>query len=335
MQKNFEIIEKYPDIIFWEITNKCNLRCKNCYNSNHINLQSSFESKDKVIDFLNKIPEKITVGFGGGEPLMVPYFFEVLQSLYNKNIKHHFTTNGLLLDESVADQIKYLGVSRVTVSLDGLKINHEYLRGAQTFDISLKAIEMLVKRGVTVYIGMTITRLNYNDILPIAKLGKELGVSVVSYFRYIPDHNRNSIFNHDKYSLFESAKRLLEVKYSLVDNSFNIFYERLAKFTFLLDEKELLSTLCRSINGLSNIDYLGNFYICPYLHKNIGNIWDEDLSDILKKTKSYLIKMLDIPKECEECKYSEICRGGCKGYSFKAYGDLLHKDACCFYDLIC
>lgn len=334
MEKIVKIIDKYPDIIFWEITNKCNLRCKNCYNSNHINLNTNFESKKKVLDFLNKIPENITVGFGGGEPLIVPYFFEVLQYLDDKKIKHHFTTNGLLLDESAANQIKDLGVSRVTVSLDGLKMNHEYLRGNQTFDVSLKAIERLVKNGVTVYIGMTITRLNYNDIRPIAKLGKELGVDVVSYFRYIPDDNRESVFNHDKYSLFESAKRLLETKCGLVDNNFNIYYERLAKFTFLLDEKELQHTVCRSINGLSNIDYLGNFYICPYLHKDIGNIWKDDINDVFYKTKSYLIEMLNIPRECENCKFSEICRGGCKGYSFKTFGDLLHKDGCCFYDLI-
>lgn len=328
------IIDKYPDKIFWEITNQCNLKCKSCYNSNYINLQNNFESKEKIFMFTDKIPKNVTVGFGGGEPLKNPYFLDILQNLSNKKIEHHFTSNGLLLDESIANQLKDFGIAKVTISLDGLKTNHEYLRGDQTFDLSLKAIKMLVKNDINVHIGMTITKLNYHDIYPIAKLGKELGVSVVSYFRYIPDDNRDSIFNHDKYSILESSKKLLEAKNNLVDNKFNIYYERLSNFTFLLDKKEIQKTICRSINGLSNIDYLGNFYICPYLHKNIGNIWKDDLNNIFQKTKSYLIEMLDIPKECEKCKFSEICRGGCKGYSFKTFGNLLHKDICCFYDLI-
>lgn len=334
MENINKIINKYPDKIFWEVTNQCNLKCKSCYNNNYINLQNNFESKEKIELFLDKIPKNIIVGFGGGEPLIVPYFFEILQNLAIKKIEHHFTTNGLLLDESVANQLKDLGITKVTISLDGLKTNHEYLRGNQTFDRSLNAVKLLVKHGITVYIGMTITKLNYYDIYPIAKLGKELGVRVVTYFRYIPDDNRESVFNHDKESLFESSKLLLETKYSLVDSTFNIYYEQLANFTFLLDKKEIPKTICRSINGLSNIDYLGNFFICPYLRKNTGNIWKEDLSEIFLKSKSYLIEMLDIPEECEKCNFSKICRGGCKGYSFRTFGDLLHKDSCCFYSLI-
>ncbi len=334
MIDTIKTIEKYPDKIFWEITNQCNLKCKNCYNSNYINLQTHSVSKDRIFKFIDNLPSKIIIGFGGGEPLLVPYFFELLQNLANKNIECHFTTNGLLLNESIAKKLKDSKIAKVTVSIDGLKNNHEYLRGNQTFDASINAIKLLVDQGINVYIGMTITKLNFNDIYSIAKLGKELGVSVVSYFRYIPDDNRVSVLNHDKYSLYKVAKILLETKNNLVDKNFNIYYERLATFTFLLDDKEITNTICRAINGLSNIDYLGNFYICPYLRKNTGNIWEDEISQIFQNTKSFLIEILNIPYECKKCKFSEICRGGCKGYSFRTFGNLYNKDICCFYDII-
>ena len=118
--KNFKFREfDFSDLktVTFEVTQRCNLRCKYCINGEMYNHDEndytddlSFEKAKAVIDFLaDKIQEgssvksKITFGFYGGEPLLQ---FELIKEIveYIKMkvspitpVDFTMTTNGLLL----------------------------------------------------------------------------------------------------------------------------------------------------------------------------------------------------------------------------------------------
>ena len=73
--------------VHWDITRKCNLRCKHCYNAekyfnpnsdSYIEEEMSLEQcKHTVDNFANAGFEHIH--FLGGEPLASPYLFDVIE----------------------------------------------------------------------------------------------------------------------------------------------------------------------------------------------------------------------------------------------------------------
>lgn len=117
------------------LTERCQLRCKYCYESTS-DKSMSLDTAKRIIDYIignskidNSIP-KIT--FFGGEPLLV---YEELMKPCIEYIRNElksrcligFTTNGLLLDE---EKLKYLKSMNVTfmLSIDGCKEAHDRCR---------------------------------------------------------------------------------------------------------------------------------------------------------------------------------------------------------------
>jgi uncharacterized radical SAM superfamily Fe-S cluster-containing enzyme len=76
-----------PLFVIWEITGACNLRCKHCLSDagkkapDELNTQ---EVKD-LIDVLEKM-KVFYVNFSGGEPLVRPDIFEILEYASQKNV---------------------------------------------------------------------------------------------------------------------------------------------------------------------------------------------------------------------------------------------------------
>lgn len=145
--KNFKFREfDFSDLktVTFEVTQRCNLRCKYCINGEMYNHDEndytddlSFEKAKAVIDFLaDKIQEgssvksKITFGFYGGEPLLqfelIKEIVEYIKMKVSPIIPVDFTmtTNGLLLK-------KYLNFLvgnnfLLLVSFDGNRKHSEY-----------------------------------------------------------------------------------------------------------------------------------------------------------------------------------------------------------------
>ncbi len=111
-------------VVFWNITNKCNLSCKHCY----INARPELDGRDElsleeakafIADLAEmKIPLLL---FTGGEPLVRKDFWELADYATAKGLKTALSTNGTLITKEVAAKIKARGIEYVGVSLDSAK----------------------------------------------------------------------------------------------------------------------------------------------------------------------------------------------------------------------
>lgn len=132
-------------------TEDCNFRCVYCFE--HFKRGSmSKEIQDGVFNFVRKKLEnkdkpynRLHVNWFGGEPL---YALDVLENLGGKfqsltkelGVDYHssITTNGYLLNKEVFSKLINLSVRYYTITLDGLKHNHDVTRvhreGFGTFD---------------------------------------------------------------------------------------------------------------------------------------------------------------------------------------------------------
>lgn len=107
----------YPLKVDLELTNKCNLYCLHCYkraNEGNINTLE----KDKVFDFLEENRGRIsTVHITGGEPLLVPYFEELITH-FSDSYYFDLSSNGLLVHQLSPETIAKL--RNISLTLYGL-----------------------------------------------------------------------------------------------------------------------------------------------------------------------------------------------------------------------
>ena len=96
-----------PSGIVFQLVEKCNLRCKMCYQWGDT---GSYHEKENltVLDFrkIEKIirdcaHNKPTYGLFGGEPLLHPQVFEIIDLIRSNDCYLYAATNGTLLDQYV------------------------------------------------------------------------------------------------------------------------------------------------------------------------------------------------------------------------------------------
>jgi radical SAM protein with 4Fe4S-binding SPASM domain len=86
---------------------------------------------------------------------------------------------------------------------------------------------------------------------------------------------------------------------------------------------------------LLNIDSEGNVKPDPFFPQYIGNILQQDFSDIWTKEPTALLEQLRVhPRvlggKCAECQYINICNGGSRSRAYAIHGDMWAEDPSCY-----
>lgn len=328
----------YPVSAFVELTSKCNLQCKHCYNNSGISVNEiDIEMLKKLIlEFDKNILTSITIS--GGEPLLYSMLYNLLKFIAEEtSIKVAVNTNGIMLNED-----KYLNilldnnVKDVQISLDGSEVTHDFIRGKGSYKKTINAIKKCVENGIRVRIGYTVNALNYSEIEEVCRIIKEIGAVSMAIYRYIPSSQRNQHekLDFNKVTLLEAAKKVIHVQRKYSSVGFNIYFEKLSFFAFLIDKDYLQTTKCLAGQAQLNIDSSCNVSMCAHLHNISGNAEKESIVEIWGKQNQLLEKLKEIPTECKRCEFAEVCKGGCKGISYCLHNDYCTKDECCFKELV-
>ncbi|MBM4029901.1 MAG: radical SAM protein, partial [Planctomycetes bacterium] len=147
-------------IVVWNITRRCNLQCVHCYNDSGpdktCNDISTAQAK-AVIDDLAAFGVP-SILFSGGEPLLRPDLFELIEHAVAKGLRAVISTNGTLIAADKAREIKRLGVSYVGISLDGIgPINDEFRGVSGAFERAVQGIRNCQNAGVRIGLRLTLT----------------------------------------------------------------------------------------------------------------------------------------------------------------------------------
>ena len=109
-------------VVFWNLTDRCNLACTHCYSSSGPGRDTSKELS--TAEALALIDDFSVMGvplilFSGGEPLLRDDIWELACHARKKGIKMALSTNGTLITEDIARKIKESGIEYAGISLDG------------------------------------------------------------------------------------------------------------------------------------------------------------------------------------------------------------------------
>ncbi len=116
------------------------------------------------------------VELGGGEPTLLPYFWELLERLCGSGLRVLVLTNAYRLSDEDVDRFASCGPKlHIQVSIDGIGSVHDSIRGAEgAFDNAERGLRALASKGCAVSIGATVQRTNYRNLVEVYERFKDI-----------------------------------------------------------------------------------------------------------------------------------------------------------------
>ena len=124
----------YRPVVFWNLTDRCNLSCTHCYSKSGPGRTTEGELTTAeafgVIDDLAAMGVPLIL-FTGGEPLMREDLWELARHARSRGLKMALSTNGTLITPEVARKIQECGIEYAGISLDGARAEtHDRFRNS-------------------------------------------------------------------------------------------------------------------------------------------------------------------------------------------------------------
>jgi MoaA/NifB/PqqE/SkfB family radical SAM enzyme len=149
-----------------EVTTRCNSSCSHCF----VRARGSKKSSLAPDLLQGLVREGYEAGYRhlhltGGEPLLwdgLPGIFDHAFSLGYQTA--FLNTNGTLLTAAVSRKLAMHGALAVSVSLQGPRRRHDFIRGNGSYDRALKGIDNALNAGIPVHIFTTVGRSLLSDL---------------------------------------------------------------------------------------------------------------------------------------------------------------------------
>ena len=147
-------MQNLPKRLLIDFATKCNLRCPMCpvwgSDDNSINSVKGLmnvKASKKILDELTNEP--LVQPNMYGEPLLIPNLREVLADMKQRGIKIAMNTNGLTLDDSLAEYMVKIKIDSISFSLDAVsRESLNKIRGIDKIEkIESAVFRMLIARG--------------------------------------------------------------------------------------------------------------------------------------------------------------------------------------------
>lgn len=339
-------IQKRTDVIkalCLHVAHTCNLNCEYCFASqgkyHGERALMSFEVGKQALDFLmdhSGSRKNLEVDFFGGEPLMnwdvvkqlVMYAREV-EASRGKHFRFTLTTNGVLLDDEVAEFCNR-EMHNVVLSLDGRKDVHDRLRktvnGQGSYDLIVPKFQRFVEQrgGRGYYMRGTFTHENTDFLQDILHMA-DLGFDQLSMEPMVgsPD-DPCALTEDDLPALFAQYEQLaLEMLRREKQGKPFTFYH------YMLDLKAG-PCLSKRVTGCgSGTEYMavtpwGDLYPCHQFVGDegylMGDVWRGVTNTALRD--EFAAVNVFSHEECRNCWAQMYCSGGCAANAYHATGSI-------------
>lgn len=169
-----------PKRIYFEVTRRCNLACRSCFNDSHRPLDGEL-SEDEILAINQRAWELgvFELRYTGGEATTQPYFRRVVEDARRRGFYISLGTNGVYTDEQL-EWLPGCGVDWFIVSLDGDEATNDSVRGRGSFASVARTLAVLARHPVRVRLNMTVARHNQRSIEAVVRVAAEHGVQGVN-----------------------------------------------------------------------------------------------------------------------------------------------------------
>ena len=294
----------------FELTNRCNERCRHCYlpdsrNFRDIDTSLAVSVLDQLVDM-----GTLNVTFSGGECLLHPDFVQILKHAREKDFSIAILSNITLLNDEIIHSLKDANINSLQVSVYSMNPEeHDYITRLEgSHEKTIRNLERLIEADIPVQISCPTMRSTYRSYREVLKWAYSHGIK--AYTDYImmarTDSTTDNLIN--RLTLSETEKLLMDIV------NYDIEYRNaLASGAEprLTDPNDNLcgagiDSMCIAVNG--------DFFPCSgFQSYSLGNAYENSVAEVwnnseaLKKLRNIRWKNFPECLKCEAKPYCSMC----------------------------
>ena len=322
-----------PITIDMALTRACNLACNYCYAQMQENERKSF-TKETVFNFIDDCAEVGVKGISlvsDGESTLSPFFVEAITRGHERGISMASGTNGLLLTETkLRAVIPCLTYMRFNITA-GEKKRYKEIMGSREngldkfIEVATNAVRIKKETGSKCTLGFQMVLMpQFEDqIIPLAKLGREIGVDYL-VIKHCSDDEEG--FLGVDYSGYERMySKLLEAESMSTDT-----YRVAAKWSKIKADGKRSYQRCYGapyllqISGSGLVAPCGMLFGERYKKFHIGNIVTERFKDIVFSERYWEVMNY---LRSEDFDAQKMCGSLCLQHKVNEHLDAIRKGA--------
>lgn len=335
-----KLIENHmPYDCLFELTPRCTMNCKMCYVVLTEEQQKKIGEELTTKQWLDLAQAAVDMGvfhvlLSGGEPLIRPDFFEILEGISSMGVLVRVNSNATMITPKVVEKILKCPPTRFNISLyGGSNETYEKLCGLKNgYDIATRGIELLCEAGIPVKINFTGTNLNYQDRAAVKEFAEahKIPVQASSYVFELEKKDESL-----KCSPLDTMKIFNETDNGVLTNEYTHIADlkkyqatgpKIKSGEFSLPHKELVN--CTAGRSSFCITWNGKMTPCVMLR----HITQEPLKIGFKEAWENTWKAVEairLPKKCTTCEYALICHA-CAAQIYESSGrfDVVDDELC-------
>ena len=325
--------ESRPELVSWNVTNRCNLSCDHCYlgAGEKAEAELSFQEGCRLIDQLVDAGTHMLI-LTGGEPLMRRDIVGLAAYASSRGLLVVLGTNGMLLSPSKVRELKAAGVAGAGISLDSLHPEkHDGFRGVQgAWKGAVRGIRNCVAQQLPVLLQMTVLPWNRGEVLEMMDFAQHEGVTGFTLY-FLVCTGRGERLSDITPSQYEEALALLVEAQPRYPGM--MVRARCAPQISRMASQQGSALVgnagCLAARQYCRITPEGNVTPCPYLPLTAGNVRERPLGDIWRDSPLLQRLRTDAPGgRCGRCDFRQMC-GGCRARAFALDDDLFGEDPWC------
>jgi len=318
-----------PSLAVWEITLACDHRCLHC------GPRAGKARPDELSteECLRLVADLAALGVGevtliGGEAYMRNDFILVVRAIREHGMACTMTTGGLGLTRARAEAAAEAGLSAVSVSIDGMRDNHDRVRDKEgSWDAAFRALDNAKAAGLKIACNTQINSRSHADLPALLERLADKGIYAWQLQITMPhgsaaDHADLIIQPYMFPQLFDDlstiADRCRELGVTIWPGNnlgyFGPYEHQLRRF----QKSRGHWVGCNAGAATIGIESNGMIKSCPSVGgpTNIGGSWREhglrELWDRAPEITYIRDRTLDdLWGYCRECYYADVCRAGC------------------------
>lgn len=317
------IAEPALNMVYYAITDGCNLRCPYCYASSEKCLPGELATAESL-DLVSQVADlgAGTIVFTGGEPMLRKDLFQIVEHARDSGLKANIITNATMI-RTAATARRFADLfGLVTVSLDGgTAETHDRTRGKGAFARTRKAVRLLNDAGVAPAINHIVTSQNIDELEDFASFLDGIEVHSIR----LMNHNDLGRGADDEYDFgWRDHLRVQQL----------VWTSPVAGKLQPDGPKPVTPCSVKGNCGMGGneiyINSLGDVYPCKLVtgrEEHAGNVRRQRLSEVfaspvLAAMRRSTVYGGDFHSDCEQCYIKANCGGGCRASHMSETGDL-------------
>lgn len=349
--RTLQSFELSPIVVFFEITQACDLACVHCRAAaqpfRHPGELSRSDAR-LLVHQLKEFPQPPRLVITGGDPFKRCDLFELVSYASEQGLRVSVTPSATpLVTHASLRRLRDAGIERVAVSLDGADAaTHDNIRGIpgsyrQTLDILSIASQL----GIATQVNTTVTPTNWRQIDDLAELLARQGIEMWSVFFLVPVGRARSSPRLEPPEYEIAFERLWQnagkVPYAIKTTEAPHF----RRFVALrrasergrpgrADRPEYAS---RGVgvndgNGVMFVSHTGAIYPSGFLPVHCGRFPQDHIVTVYQRSSTF--QTLRNPEllqgKCGLCEFRRLCGGG-RARAYAVTGDLMSEEPDCTY----